>query len=119
MPVDAAVKAEVGLRVVDPDRAAALQRGAGDAAIGGEAQSDEPRRDLGLLLGHVREIQLILLRIEEQHGHSLGVERLAALRGDERQQVLELDVRGKGAAEIVEEPQARGIGSFCHCGRDR
>jgi len=74
----------------------------GEAPAGREAEGDEPLRDLGVLLRDVREVKLVALRIEEEDGGPLGAEHLAALGYHEGKEVVELEVRREGTAELVE-----------------
>ena len=107
-PVDAAVEARVGRGIVDAQRRAVLEHGAGNATIGGKAQAQQALGDLGSL-GDVGEVELVLVGVEQQDRRPAGIEDVATFGEDERAQLIELDACSERAAELVEEAQPRRV----------
>ena len=89
--------------VVDPQTATTLDCRACNPLVGRHASADETRCDLGILLVDVGEKELVTLVIDEEHRRPLGVEHFAGLGDDQGQELIDVEPRGKGAAELVEE----------------
>ena len=104
--VDAGVEPGIRVDVVHPDRTAGLERRAGDPPVRREPEAGESRGDVLPFRDDVREVELLLELVEEQHGGALGVEDFPHLAHDERDQLVDLYPAGERTAQVVEQPEA-------------
>src|SRR5262245_8703895 len=63
---------------------------------------EQARRHRRVVAGGVREVELVGVAVEEEHGGALGLENLAALLDHEGQQLAEVEPRREGDAQLVE-----------------
>ena len=104
--VDAGVEPGIRVDVVHPDRTAGLERRAGDPPVRREPEAGEARGDILTFRDDVREVELLLELVEEQHRCALGIEDFPHLAHDERDQLVDLDPAGERTAQVVEKPEA-------------
>jgi hypothetical protein len=107
--IDRAVEARMRRHVVHAERLARLEHRAGDAFADREAEPEQAFGHVGVLLRDVREVELLLLVIDQQHRRALGVQDFPAAGHDELDQAVELAARGERATELVEQPQPGGV----------
>src|SRR5262249_55839943 len=70
--------------------------------------------DVRVVARGVRKVELVRVGVEEQHRRALGLDHVAAFVDDERQELAQLEARGEGVAELVEEPEPGGVVELSH-----
>src|SRR5262249_31080315 len=82
---------------------------AGQSGSARYAQLPQTLCGFRVVLRYVWKVQFIALRIEQQHRNSAGVQCLAALRNDQRDELFESELGGEHTAQFIDERFARAV----------